>query len=150
MPFPARAAPAAGGGTTTPVVPRAARHTAQPAGNCSEPATTRASPRVVGDYTSQHAPRVPGPANPRVPSAGPYPPPVPRRRPLPVGLPRPVTDVYGEALGVLQVAEDLVGREGDALVQAAVTAAAPAPLRHFERDPLPPSPRPHRHANVCA
>lgn len=51
--------------------------------------------------------------------------------------PGPLTDVYGEALGVLQVAEYLVGREGDALVQAAADAASPAPLRHFGRiDPL--------------
>lgn len=47
-----------------------------------------------------------------------------------------VTDVDGEALGVLQVAEDLVRREGDALIQTAVPAApSAAPLRHFERYP---------------
>lgn len=44
------------------------------------------------------------------------------------------TYINGEALGVLQVAEDLVGGQSDALVQTvpAAPAATRSTLRHFE------------------
>lgn len=128
---------------------------AAPAGSCSAAPAPRAVQAASGDCISQRAPRPAGcpprqsPQRPRAAAArsstmGP-----PHRRPAPARRRRPVTDVYGEALGVLQVAKDFIGREGNALVQTAVTAApSPAPLRHFERDPL--LGWPHRHANVCA
>lgn len=61
--------------------------------------------------------------------------PHPRLPTPPFSLCQPAaTYVYGEALGVLQVAEDLVGGQRDALVQAvpAAPAAARSTLRHFE------------------
>lgn len=77
--------------------------------------------------------RPPRPSSlPPPPARRPPPAPAPRRAAL---SPRPpaATDVYGEALGVLQVAEDPVGRQRDALVQAvpAAPAAARPALRHF-------------------
>ena len=60
--------------------------------------------------------------------------PHPRLPTPPFSLCQPAaTYVYGEALGVLQVAEDLVGGQRDALVQAvpAAPAAARSTLRHF-------------------
>lgn len=46
------------------------------------------------------------------------------------GDPGPLTYVYGEAFGVLQVAEYLVGRQSDALVHAGPTLASASAGRH--------------------
>lgn len=144
VPLPARAVQPPGDGTSSPTVPRAAPLAAQPAGSSSPPPALHTGRGASGDCISRRAPRRGGPPGPsESPQRGESRRPFLRRRPLLAAAPPPprgsgaVTDVDGEALGVLQVAEDLVGRQGDALVQTAVPAApSPAPLRHFERSPL--------------
>lgn len=119
-----------------------ARHAPRlPRGACRELQSGRPGQRRrrrPADYEARQAVRAGAHAPPFVLATAPARRPChprPRHRAPPRSRrPPAATYVYGEAFGVLQVAEDLIGRQRDALVQAvpAAPAAALSTLRHFE------------------